>query len=316
MKNKKSKNKRGFTLVEIIVAFAVFSIFALMIVQMLNLTIQRRGENDKLQGNIENQQEKLAAGTKVKTYNAGYDDGTLEVNFSGVTNPMEINYQLRDVDNTLGEKGGVNYFVGDVNYNYTTTGSETTQSGNASSNTPGSNNHGTQASRLDTRIEGTRGLKNITVTVANTHVAGTTKYTLTVSADSSSPDCLPDDKPVSQFTLYFGTKPTNTQAGKLVEVKSCKCTDNNVLVQRSGKNGVNINCKNNSDGFTGTDIVFDVELSEEIPELEFGSNIAGSSAFGSAQVYNKYTETNGGATIEYKQIYGAYPKAVTTANTP
>ena len=93
--------KSGFTLVEIVVAFAVFAIFAAMIMQILHLTINKKNENREYEQELANQQQALAAKTKTTTYD-GNPDGQIKIKFSDTSLPeMQINYETV---NANGEK--------------------------------------------------------------------------------------------------------------------------------------------------------------------------------------------------------------------
>lgn len=287
--------KSGFTLVEIIVAFAVFSIMATMIIQILNLTIQRRTDNYKYDQKLQNQEQTLVAKGQTWAYDdTKGNDGTLSLQFKdqdGNDMPMELNYQLKSPDGTVGEVDGLNYFVGQIDYADGFEGSEyTPDDPNADPLDPSDIGGGSQMDRFDTRITGTKGITS--VTVAYTYDAGSDEYTFNVTVnDSGITDYML--KTHSQVTLFFGE---GTPGGKLATVKEVNggTKDQNTLkyVKKCGANGVNIHC--NGSGFNGTTTTFRVKFNEPISDLGFGSNASG----------NTYTMYNG-----YANIYGAYEKA-------
>ena len=59
---KKFLSRRGFTIVEVLVAFVIFSIMAAMIAMILNTTVRTKQENIVLEDEIANQKEKYYPG--------------------------------------------------------------------------------------------------------------------------------------------------------------------------------------------------------------------------------------------------------------
>ena len=217
-------NKSGFSLAEIIIAIAVFSIMMAMIMQMLQLSISQRNENYKFAQDLAEQQDQLAANgkdtTKPKTESGDPDiddtlrlnfvrtkaDGTEEVVFKDAedssknkANGIPIDYKIRGTD-TSDVNNGLNYFVG--NYDYSADGV-------GGSGGDGSPNGAGQTAQYDTRITGTKGLKNITISECSkvatvpgvADLSGKTAYKMKVTADSSSMQTV--DKKYSQLRFYF-----------------------------------------------------------------------------------------------------------------
>lgn len=294
--------KSGFTLVEIVIAFAIFAIMAAMIMQVLHLTIRRKEQNNKYEQNIAAQQQMLIAKGKTLVYDeSAAADGTLSLKFKdkdGNNMPMDLNYQLRSADGTVNDKNGINYFVGNMVYD--SENGEITYTPSEDHNNSGSDPNdiggGSQMDRYDTRITGTRGITSIQIsTVYN---AANDEYTVTVTVDDSNVAAVL--KSHCQITLNFGE---GAAGGKMVEVKQVNggSKDQNSLKQAkpSGKYGVNINC--NGSGFNSNPVVFKVKLAEKINNLAFGDNASG----------NIYTVYNGN-----ENIYGAYEKPTTSESTP
>lgn len=112
------------------------------------------------------------------------------------------------------ENEGLNYFVGNYDYNADGTGGST--------GTPGGAN---QTVQYDTRITGSKGLKNITISSCSTvstipgysgDLTGKTVYKMTVKADSSS--MQKDDMKYSQMRFYFYSS-TDYDIKKVVKTK-------------------------------------------------------------------------------------------------
>ncbi|MBD5129036.1 MAG: prepilin-type N-terminal cleavage/methylation domain-containing protein [Ruminococcaceae bacterium] len=203
-------NKSGFSLAEIIIAIAVFSIMMAMIMQMLQLSIAQRNENYRYMQSLNKQQNDLVVNGKDTTIADGTTfDGTVSLSFKKDPNdagetPLDIDmdYVVRTADPDASDVNeGLNYFIGNYDYDADGVG--------GGGGTDGDGNGLGQSSKYDTRITGTKGLKNINISVSKnpslpsgvTLSAGQVAYEITVSADSS--DMLADDKPDSQIRLYF-----------------------------------------------------------------------------------------------------------------
>lgn len=299
---KKSKKKGGFTLVEIIIAFAIFSIMAVMIVQVLNLTLNRRKSNDEFQKNLAEQEQNLYAKPKDTTYDsAASADGQLDLTFhdpSGDTS-MTINYQYKNANDSVADvKAGINYFTGNLDYDGTI--GDTTY-------TPGSNTsnpediQGSIMNRYDARIIGTKGLTSIkidSVSGGTVNADGTADYTVSVSINNNNVDS--DYKNFSQISLFFGKPETGENARK---VKTVTSPSYDKYIKKTGLNGVNIHC--GSGGTFSNPIVFTVKLSKP---LESGFN---ENSFGDGITNGTYTKVDG-----TENVYGAYPLNPPSTSTP
>lgn len=207
--------RSGFTLVEIIIAFAIFAIMASMILQMLNLAVNQRRSNKDFEDELARQEELLAQGNKNTGYDSGKagEDDKISLTFKDKDGKdlvdFDMNYQMKPADpSNTNAADGINYFVGDFNYGADGTGSSGGGGGSA-----GASGGVTQASRYDTRITGIKGLTDITIKPEKlasppAAVSGTPDgyvwYKFTVSADSVK--MLPEDKQISQFRIYFYSK--------------------------------------------------------------------------------------------------------------
>lgn len=222
-------NKSGFSLAEIIIAIAVFAIMMAMIMQMLQLSIAQRNANYEFAKDLAEQQDQLAANgkdtTKPKTESGDPDiDDTLRLNFvrtksdgteevvfkdaedsaSNKADGLPIDYKIRGTD-TSDINNGLNYFIGNFDYD---------ADGVGGSGTEGGSNGAGQAAQYDTRITGTKGIKDIKVSVSKkssvpgvTLSAGQTAYEMTVNAtckvSTDGGAMQKDDIKYSQLRFYF-----------------------------------------------------------------------------------------------------------------
>lgn len=295
--------KSGFTLVEIIIAFAVFSIMATMIAQVLNLTINRQTDNRKYEENLQAQKENLIAMNKIREEFDGDGDGTLKLQFKdkdGKTMPMDLAYQLRSADGTVGEVDGLNYFVGKLTYDGKNGEVEYIPGENDSSDTDLSNLGGSsQMSRFDTRITGTKGI--MSVKVSYTYDAANDEYEFTVTVNDSGVD--PTRKNISQVSLFFGEDKPNGQMATIKNVNGGN-KDGQVLkyTKKSGVNGVNLHGAEG--GFQNQPIKFKVKFNEKLTSIGFGTT-------STPGTYSQFTDKNGN---NYVNIFGAYEKTAAPAS--
>lgn len=299
--------KSGFTLVEIIIAFAVFAIMALMLVQVLNLSINQKNANQRFEKGMQEQEEVfIAKGKKWEVEST--DDGSKPLNgdikFNFIDqNDVDISadysyqYQLKSAYGDPGELGGLHYFVADgVNYDEDLDVTWTEDGGDDSDpENPDDIGGGTQASRFDTRITGTKGISSVTIDYS--YDSANDEYTFTVTVFDSGVD--ESIKSHSQVSLFFGE---DKAGGKLATIKEIeggtKSMDSLKYVKKCGLNGVNIHCKSDN-GFGGSSVTFKVKLNEKLSSLGFGENASG----------NTYGIYEG-----YVNIFGAYAKDTKAAD--
>lgn len=292
--------KSGFTLVEIVIAMAIFAIMASMIAQMLNLTIRRRNSNSKFEEDLQTQQETLIAKGKDTTYDeTKEDDGTLDLKFGEDGAELSINFQLKSADGTVGEKGGVNYFVGNMDYNGSGSGSVTEEDPPETEDDI-NNAAGPQSSRFDSRLVGTKGIKNIQVNSV-TKVNDTT-YTLEVIADDSTVQS--DKKDFAQYTLMFAKETDDLRITRF----SVDGSPDGLTVRKSGMHGIKIAVTTKGKSLKQTvkfTVEFDRAPTEEVTPNSFGTNAASGK-------YTPYVYTTGTKTYVYDNIYGAFLKSSST----
>lgn len=212
---KKILSKRsGFTLVEIVVAFAVFAIMAAMILQVLNLVMYEKQNNNKYAQELQTQQ--------LLIYKNGRTDEYQEVD--GVTNPQlsfafqnesgddqgvfNINYQAKYAHGTDEEGNDRTYDDGLAYY----VGPGSSGSGGGSplpgeGMNVGNANAGAQLERMDTRITGTAGFSEINVyrVIKDESYTGPgVRYFFEVSANGSN--MTNEMVPYAQYKMYFYMK--------------------------------------------------------------------------------------------------------------
>ena len=205
--------KSGFTLVEIIIAFAVFAIMASMIVQILQLSVAARHSNNVYQSELA-EQEKLLTVIQKSSEDFVSSKGNITFSLGGGT--YELPYDIISAkDGAEFATDGLGYLLSPVSYNNPGEGSPSDDAGSL----PGVST-GSQASRMDTRLTGTAGIGYIwvqevikdtfTYSGDNAKYAppeGCTRYYFRVSASSKDLDnnetLESEDIPYSQYKLFF-----------------------------------------------------------------------------------------------------------------
>ncbi|MGN0678394.1 MAG: type II secretion system protein J, partial [Oscillospiraceae bacterium] len=204
--------RSGFTLVEIIVAFAVFAIMASMIAQILDLALKARLANNDYALELARQQKILTVVEKDKDYyNDSDKTGDYKLSFLDGTT-IDLGYQVKAADPTSANQWeGLNYFLSNVDY---------TCAPGADPGIPDADLGGmTQASRMDTRITGTVGIGGIAIHEVYKDEftypddspfklpAGHTRYWFEVAASSVNADgdttLREEDVRYAQYRLYF-----------------------------------------------------------------------------------------------------------------
>ncbi|MDE6031547.1 MAG: prepilin-type N-terminal cleavage/methylation domain-containing protein, partial [Oscillospiraceae bacterium] len=102
--------RSGFTLVEIIVAFAVFAIMAAMLVSLTGLAVRQRQSNLDFSRELSNQQAYLASHERETTYNSAYKGGQFEFDFPGVSS-ASLDYSVVPSTADATAEGGRTYIV-------------------------------------------------------------------------------------------------------------------------------------------------------------------------------------------------------------
>ncbi len=210
---KKLFSKRsGFTLVEVLVAFAVFAIMAAMVMQILRLAIDQRSSNNEFQDSLNKDEELYVKNGMDTDYDAANKNGSLTFDFSGSSGPsLSIDYELKSTDGSNSAEG-LNYVVGDVDY----TASGEKKPGSVD---PGSSDsNGSQSSRNDTRLTGTRGINEITI--ANifedtSYSGGSDKHRYIFYLNVNGKDMADEDVRYAQIKMYFYSTEVDDEASKV-----------------------------------------------------------------------------------------------------
>lgn len=195
--------KSGFTLVEIVVAFAVFAIMATTIMQIMSLVATQKSENAKFLAELEAQEEILAANGK-KEYSA--EDGQITLDFNGKTESFGYDMKAANGDDDLLDFG-LAYFVSEEDEGGASGGIGGGGSTNSEAGSQG------MMGTLDARITGSRNFDVIRIEDIKKEVDGSKViYYIQLYAGASSAMTEEDCK-YAQFRLNFFTDKT-TDEGK------------------------------------------------------------------------------------------------------
>lgn len=152
---KKLINKRGFTIIEVLVAFVIFAIMAAMVSVIIAGTNQAKRENIELEDEIMKQEQKYYLNTHEMKYDASKKAGTLDFNFNGKdssTMNVSVDYNIADPNAPTDDNQiALAYFVADGIY-------QETNKPNKENAAPGS-----VTSKLDTRVYGSNGIDRVTL---------------------------------------------------------------------------------------------------------------------------------------------------------
>lgn len=193
--------KSGFTLVEILVAFVIFSIMAAMILSIARLAVAARASNNEFARELAVQKEQLVKKDKSKEPKYDSTSGntdTFALDFGGGTT-VSIDYEVRSADPTATYvEEGLNYFVPDV----------IPQNSTPQKDDPGGNSGNSQFSQFDTRITGTKGLNFIRIQSVEKYgvVDGKVRYIINTSILNSYIDktvLTEQFMPYAQYKIYF-----------------------------------------------------------------------------------------------------------------
>lgn len=210
--NKLLSKKNGFTLVEILVAFVIFAIMSTMVMSIVQLAIKERSSINEYSKNLAVQEEDLVRKDKIQEYDdAVTPAGTFSFAFQNEDGDAKgsttIDYQIHSTDDEKNSDNiyqGVNYFIGDVEYNNTPIQDDDDDDGGAS-----------QAGRYDTRITGTKGymyVKMAKVQKDPTYTGTGVRYLFSTTVLPDTTDSI--SLKFAQYKVYF--KNTNTSTTKTV----------------------------------------------------------------------------------------------------
>lgn len=186
---KKLRSRRGFTIVEVMVAFVIFAIMAAMVSAILQQTMLAKQENTDLEDEIKNQENVYYRSKQVK--NGEYDSSdqhTVTMDFvdktgnSVVTIPLDYSIgdpNPDDADNQI----TLNYIQGDLNYS--------TEPNKANPENPGNTGEdgGSVHSRLNSYIYGSSDISSISmymVKAPDSESSGKNRYYISLQVNASA----------------------------------------------------------------------------------------------------------------------------------
>lgn len=311
MKRRISANK-GFTLVEVMVAFMIFGIMAAMVAVLLNTTLAVKRENLDIEENIDRQAKAYYLSERDKEFKS--DDGTIAFDFSGGT--IDFDFQVGyegDEEDLLKYE----YIIGDVDYDSHLTG------GGGSSGMSGS-----VADRLDSRILVTKGIDSISLKAQDmgTKDGGYMyKFAMLINSGSLDPDyeyfaqikmIFPDE--IIGYGYYAGGVPTTNTYG--IDFRMKELTNNTIRFGSAMPSGAPKSTDKSM--FTEASYKnFYVILSspinvEDLNEIfGYSDSEKTSTKAGDSFLFTPYIEyvydSSGGIkdTIEHVNVLGGYPKA-------
>lgn len=150
---KKLKSRRGFTIVEVMVAFVIFAIMAGMVTMILNQAIMQKRHNKEVDAQLAQQESKYYLNTQSYKYNTS--DGKLQLNFTGGST-VDINYEYGDPN---GDDDDVElrlkYLIGQYGL--------LTKSSSGSTGSDDNSGGSSVMSRLDSRIYGTAKIDSVSL---------------------------------------------------------------------------------------------------------------------------------------------------------
>lgn len=151
---KKILSRRGFTIVEVMVAFVIFSIMAAMVATILNTTMKSKQQNIVIEDEIAEQKSKYYLNTQDMEYKDKTTDGTIDLDFSATGGgKVSIDYSTGNPNKPEDDNQmELDYYIGHLNYK-------------PSSSKDDSGKTGSVTDRLDSRIYGTSGIDEIDVKV-------------------------------------------------------------------------------------------------------------------------------------------------------
>ncbi len=108
-------SKSGFSLIEIIIAFAIFAIMAAMVSSIMSLALYQRSANMEFADDVEAQKDQYAKIEKDLKY--GTKSGTMTLNFGAKSYSLDYSDKtVVEVEGASTGKEGINYFVGNADY--------------------------------------------------------------------------------------------------------------------------------------------------------------------------------------------------------
>lgn len=197
--------RSGFTLVEIIVAFAIFAIMAAMLVSLTGLAVRQRQSNLEFSRELSEQQAYLASHERQTTYNSS-DTTKFEFDFGGGIN-AELGYSVVRATDDETSEGGISYFVAHAS----------SKPGSIVGGGDGGDEEGgaslALAEKVDSRIYGSKDFEYIQLSNINevsdpaVQAAGNSMFTIDVYAnDNDTAVKNKDSRLARNYKLRFDSK--------------------------------------------------------------------------------------------------------------
>lgn len=214
--------RSGFTLVEILVAVAIFAIMSTMIAEVLQMSIKQRQSNKEYGEDLARQENQLLkvskeaadyqVANKAEDYSLAFKSVKADGSSGGDVAEVKLPYAIKDPGrgNTA---EGINYFVSPVPYDMQFTPGSVGTGGGGGGGIGGGLTGSTDSSEsmgslVDVRIIATRGMRNVDIKKVEkkgTPEAGAAvRYVFTTSANSTGMNS--QDKAFAEYKLYFYLK--------------------------------------------------------------------------------------------------------------
>lgn len=331
---KRILSKRGFTIVEVIVAFVIFAIMAGMVSMILAQVNVARQQNTDIQEEIEAQKSVYYLKDQEKKYDSKNKDGELSFDFGGAAS-FNIDYSIGDPNAETDENLlALDYFVGNVNYD----SAKTTNKDNKDEN---GNNVGSVTTRLDSRVYGSNGITSITAKITKDSSYTGTGYRYFIKSMASY-NGLDDQKWFAQYRFIFPSVILDYGYTRQEDSPSSVTTrfepsSFEFEVYSPYNRTLRISSKQSSTesdppAVAGRYLYYYVVLAEPLEDIDSGldmNKIFGYSSsdqdstkteYGSYK-FTSYVETvknedGTTSTVTYPNIFGAFPKTEETPATP
>lgn len=328
---KKFIAKKGFTLVEVMVAFVIFAIMAAMISVLLNTTMTAKQNNLDVERDIEQQQ----ANYYLTDPNRSFDDsagkdGTASYSFvqadgTAIGSAFTIDYQrentVRDGEDPL---LSYDYFVGDVDYDsYIKSQKDAEKSGGG----------GSLIDNVDSRIYATSGIRSMNIKVTD---KGGNLYWFEALINGADVD--PAYRVLAQVKMLFpsaildygyvanGMQSDYASAAHSIRLRTLSGNALRIAGPNSEGSVGNATDTTELSMFKGTSYQgFWVQLASPLPttidasgttrvdlEQVFGTSTSDEDSVwnGTSYYYTPYLDTSGDEDITYVNVLAGFPNAV------